>query len=202
MADSSDQSLPTPCPRIADADREVAVTRLQEAVSDGRLELSELEQRLDAVYSAKTRADLDALTADLPVVQAPSIPDLDLKTKAGSLKKKGYWQVPSQINAECSSGSIKLDFTEAECFHREVTIQVSARSGSVVLVVPHGWSADLDRASATSGSVKNKVRERPHPGAPILRVSGTVTSGVIKARYPRRPFRVWLANLLSRFNSG
>jgi len=202
MTDSADQSLPTPSPRAADADREAAVTRLQEAAADGRLDLSELEERLDGVYSAKTRADLDALTADLPVVQPPSIPALDLKTRAGSLRKKGYWQVPSQINAECSSGSIKLDFTEAECVHREVIINVSAKSGSVVLVVPHGWAVDLDRASATSGSVTNKIRERPRPGAPVLRVSGTVTSGIIKARYPRRSLWVRLAELLSRLSSG
>lgn len=201
MADSSDQSLPTPSPRIADSDREVTVTRLQEAAAHGSLEISELEERLDAVYSAKTRADLEALTADLPAVQAPNLPALDLKTKAGSLKKKGYWQVPSHIVAECTSGTIKLDFSEAECFHREVTIDVSARSGSVVLIVPHGWAADLDRASATSGSVVNRIRERPRPGAPILRVSGTVKSGVIKARYPRRSFGAWLAGLLSRFGS-
>ena len=202
MADSSDKSFPTPSSRVSDGDRELTVTRLQEAVADGRLDLSELEERLDAVYSAKTRADLDSLTADLPVVQAPNIPDLNLKTKAGSLRKKGYWQVPSQINAECSSGSVKLDFTEAECAHREVIINVSVKSGSVVLIVPHGWAVDLDHASATSGSVVNKIRERPRSGAPTLRVSGAVTSGVIKARYPRRSFRVWLANLFSRFGPG
>lgn len=204
MADSSDQSLPAPSSRVADTDREVAVIRLQEAAADGRLDLSELEERLDAVYAAKTRSDLNALTADLPVSQVPAVPDLNLKTKAGSLKKKGYWQVPAHINAECASGSIKLDFTEADCFQREVTLEVSARSGSVVMVVPHGWAVDLDNASASSGSVVNKIRERPRPGAPMLRVSGTVTSGVIKARYPRRNFWVWLddmLSLLSRYGS-
>ena len=199
MADSSDQSLPTPSQRVADSDREVAVTRLQNAAAEGRIDLSELEERIGAVYSVKTRGDLDALTADLPITQAPNIPDLDLKTKSGSVRKKGYWQVPSQINVECSSGSIKIDFTEAECSHREVVIEVSARSGSVVMVVPHGWAVDLDHASSASGSVVNKVRERPRPGAPMLRINGKVTSGVIKARYPYRSFRVWLANLLSRF---
>ena len=198
MANSSDQSLPTPSSRVNDTDRERTVARLQEAVADGRLDISELEERLDAVYSAKTHADLQVLTADLPVVKTPDIPDLTLKTKAGSIRKNGYWRVPSRINAECSSGSIKLDFTEAECFHREVMIHASARSGSVVLVIPHGWAVDLDDTSSASGSVVNKIRERPRPGAPLLRVSGTVTSGVIKARYPRRSFRVWLADLLSR----
>ncbi|MBN1685584.1 MAG: DUF1707 domain-containing protein [Spirochaetales bacterium] len=201
MVDLSDHSFPTPSPRVADADREVVVTRLQEAAADGRLDLSELEERLDAVYSARTRADLDALTADLPIVHAPNIPDLQLKTKSGSLRKNGYWQVPSRISAECVSGSIKLDFTEAECFHREVIVEVSAKSGSVVFVVPHGWAVDLDHASATSGSVVNKIHERPRSGVPLLRVGGTVTSGVIKARYPRRSFRVWLADLLSRISS-
>ena len=49
--------------------------------------ISELEERLDAVYAAKTRADLDSLTADLPVVRAPQLPELNLKTKAGSLRR-------------------------------------------------------------------------------------------------------------------
>lgn len=202
MPDSSDQSLPARSPRITDTDREAAVVRLQDAAADGRLEISELEERLDAVYSVKTRAELDTLIVDLPVAQASLVPDMDLKTKAGSLRRKGYWKVPAHIDAQCTSGSIKLDFTEADCFHREVTIDVSAKSGSVVFVVPHGWAVDLDQASASSGSVVNKVRERPHPGAPTLRISGTVTSGVIKARYPYRSFSAWLANLISRFTSG
>lgn len=201
MNDSSDQSLPIPSQRVADADREVAAKRLQEAVADGSLELSELEERLDAIYAARTRAELDVQISDLPVVQAPNLPALNLVTKSGSLRKKGYWRVPSHIIADCTSGSIKLDFTEAECFHREVTVQISARSGSVVLIIPHGWAVDLDQASAASGSVVNRIRERPRPDAPIIRVSGTVRSGVIRARYPRRSFQVWLADLLSRFSS-
>ena len=197
MTGSSDQFAPVPSPRISDIDRETAVARLQQAVTEGSLDLAELEERLDAVYSAKTRVDLDALTADLPVVQVPETPRLDLRTKSGSLRRKGYWRVPSHISAKCASGSIKLDFTEAECHHREVAVQVSAKSGSVVLVVPHGWAVNLDQASAASGGVVNRIRERPTPGSPMLRVSGTVTSGVIKARYPRRSFRVWLADVLS-----
>ena len=202
MSDSPDQSLTPQSPRITDADREVAVIRIQEAAGDGRLDISELEERLDAVYSAKTRAELDSLMVDLPSVPGSAVPDLSLKTKAGSLHRKGYWKVPAHIDAQCTSGSIKLDFTEADCSHREVTVDVAAKSGSVVFVVPHGWAVDLDQASAASGSVVNKVRERPHPGAPTLRISGTVTSGVIKARYPRRSFAAWLANLLSRLTSG
>ena len=190
MSDSPD-SLP-PALRAADADREAATRLLRDASANGQLDLSELEERLGAVYSAKTLAELESITADLPVAVATEIPPLNLKTRSGSLKKNGYWRVPEHITAECTSGSIKMDFTEADCPHREVTIEVMARSGSVVLIVPKGWAVDLARASATSGSVVNKVRGRPAPDAPVLRVSGEVLSGTISARYPRRSFLAWL----------
>jgi len=192
MTDSSSQRAPVPAARIADADREAMAERLRDAATEGRLDLSELEERLSSVFAAKTQGELDAMIADLPAAQATAIEPLALRTKSGSLRKKGYWRVPSRISAECTSGSIKIDFTEAECPHRDVTIDISARSGTVVLIVPKGWAVHLDQATATSGSIVNRVGERPAAGAPMLRVSGKVTSGTIKARYPRRSFWDWL----------
>ncbi|MBB4935268.1 hypothetical protein F4561_006162 [Lipingzhangella halophila] len=186
----------TPAVRVADSDREAVAERVREAVTEGRLDLSELDERLAAVYAAKTRADLEPLTADLPTA-APArpttdTPPLELQTKSGSLKREGYWLVPAQITAECTSGTVKLDFTAAECPRREIAIEAHAKSGSVILVVPHGWFVNLDNATTTSGSVVNKVKGPPDPNAPVLRVSGAVSSGTIKARHPRRSFWAWL----------
>ena len=61
-----------------------------------------------------------------------------------------------------------------------------------MLVVPKGWAVDMDHGSTLNGSMVNRVGEPPVPGAPVLRVSGTVSSGVIRARYPYRSFRDWL----------
>ncbi|MGH3622773.1 MAG: DUF1707 SHOCT-like domain-containing protein [Sciscionella sp.] len=52
--------------RASDAEREAVVERLQRAVAEGRITMSEFDERALAVYEAKTRADLDVLTADLP----------------------------------------------------------------------------------------------------------------------------------------
>jgi Domain of unknown function (DUF1707) len=52
--------------RASDAEREATADRLRVAAGDGRLDPEELEQRLDAAYSAKTVGDLGALTRDLP----------------------------------------------------------------------------------------------------------------------------------------
>jgi Domain of unknown function (DUF1707) len=56
--------------RVSDDERESVVEELREHTVAGRLTAEELDERLDAVYKAKTRADLDMLRADLPVSSA------------------------------------------------------------------------------------------------------------------------------------
>ncbi|WP_129667531.1 DUF1707 SHOCT-like domain-containing protein [Phytoactinopolyspora endophytica] len=188
MADPYESSS-SPATRAADADRDAVAEILRTAVADGQLDLTELDDRLAATYAAKTRAELATVTADLGRAPQSDARPLRLRTKSGTLKKDGYWVVPAQIMAECSSGTIRFDFTEAECVHREVAVHVDVTSGSVVLTVPYGWSVNMDDVSCTSGNVSNKVTERPSPDAPLLRVSGQVTSGSVVARYPRRDAR-------------
>jgi hypothetical protein len=53
--------------RVADAEREQLIDELREHSGAGRLTSEELEERVGKAYSACTRADLDALRADLPV---------------------------------------------------------------------------------------------------------------------------------------
>jgi hypothetical protein len=53
--------------RVADADREQLIEELREHAGDGRLTSQELEERIGQAYAASTRADLDAVRADLPV---------------------------------------------------------------------------------------------------------------------------------------
>jgi hypothetical protein len=52
--------------RVSDAEREAAAAELREHFASGRLNSDELDQRLTAAFAAKTRADLNALFADLP----------------------------------------------------------------------------------------------------------------------------------------
>jgi len=52
--------------RASNAEREKAVQLLQHAVGEGRITMAEFEERATTAYAAKTRAELDELTADLP----------------------------------------------------------------------------------------------------------------------------------------
>ena len=58
--------MPDPQLRAADSDREAVAAVLGRALSDGRLTVDEYEERLAKAYAARTYADLDPLTADLP----------------------------------------------------------------------------------------------------------------------------------------
>lgn len=65
--------------RVGDAEREAVVARLQAALAEGRLELSEFEERSSAAYAAKTEGQLTPLTSDLPanvglVPKSPAVP--------------------------------------------------------------------------------------------------------------------------------
>jgi Domain of unknown function (DUF1707) len=60
--------------RIGDADREAAAASLREHFAQGRLSLTEFNDRIDAAFAATTQGDLDDVTRDLPHVRVPSTP--------------------------------------------------------------------------------------------------------------------------------
>ncbi len=53
--------------RVSDEERERLAEELHEHTVAGRLTAEEYEERLGAVYAARTRADLDVVHSDLPV---------------------------------------------------------------------------------------------------------------------------------------
>jgi hypothetical protein len=59
--------------RAADADRHQVADRLRAALEEGRLDLTEYDERLQGAYAAKTYGDLDRLLTDLPNA-APLVP--------------------------------------------------------------------------------------------------------------------------------
>ena len=52
--------------RAGDSDRTAVAEQLKAALDEGRLDLSEYDERIQRTYAAKTYADLDGLLTDLP----------------------------------------------------------------------------------------------------------------------------------------
>ncbi|RFS86190.1 DUF1707 domain-containing protein [Actinomadura spongiicola] len=57
---------PNPDIRASDADRDRVAESLRDHCGDGRITMDELQERLEAVYAAKTVGELQDVTADLP----------------------------------------------------------------------------------------------------------------------------------------
>src|SRR6201995_109310 len=57
--------------RAGDSDRQAVADQLKRALDEGRLDLSEYDERLQQVYGAKTFGDLDGLLDALPGTVPP-----------------------------------------------------------------------------------------------------------------------------------
>lgn len=71
MPDESDSTREPDKLRAADVDREFVAERLRGALNEGRLTLTEYDDRLKETYAARTYGDLKALLTDLPEPTPP-----------------------------------------------------------------------------------------------------------------------------------
>ncbi|MGH3670341.1 MAG: DUF1707 SHOCT-like domain-containing protein [Pseudonocardiaceae bacterium] len=65
-----DNQTPRERMRAADSDRERVAEQLRVAHADGRLDLTEFDERVQQAWAARTYGELEVLTADLPGIQA------------------------------------------------------------------------------------------------------------------------------------
>lgn len=65
MNDSEEHAPSAPI-RVSDAERDRVEARLKHHYAVGRLALPELEERVEVLYEARTREQLDAVLRDLP----------------------------------------------------------------------------------------------------------------------------------------
>ena len=198
--------------RASHADRDQVVELLRVAAGDGRLSAEELDDRLERALTARTYAELTALTADLPatpgaIVVPPGAGAVTATPKdlvridvhGSSARRDGRWVVPKELDVKVRGGSVTLDFTEAVITQPLLRITADVRGGGLSLITRPGIVVDADDISQHGGSVT--LPEPPGFGDPILlrvEISGSVHGGGITAgpppppRRPRRTFRQWL----------
>ena len=175
--------------RISDTDRDSAAARLQEALAEGRITLSELEERLVAVYAARYASDLRAPFADLPdLAPAGATPPLLLRTGMGALRRQGTWAVPSHIRVQSAMGAVLLDFCDST-LPPVVDVTLELGAGSARLLVPKGASADVDGMASAMGAIRSTIAATPAAGRPHFVVHGRSLMGSVTVR--QRP---WFAS--------
>jgi hypothetical protein len=181
---------------MSDADRERVMARLQTAVSEGRLTLSEFQDRVDGVLKARRYGELEPFLVDLPLrpvdlLGAQVQPVTELRTVASSLRRDGPWLVPRRLVVYSKAGSVKLDFTEASIGSPVVEIVLDIYAASTKLVLPADATVDADGVEMVAGSLKVAKVLRQHPPSDGVHfvVTGTNRAGSVKVRRQRRFLR-------------
>jgi hypothetical protein len=191
--------------RASHEDRDRVVEQLRVAAGDGRLTADELDERLELALTARTHRELATLTTDLPasgtspaVVPSASLPEpKDLvRIECGSSHtiRDGRWVVPRRMEVNVASGSVKLDFTQAVITDGVLHIDADVHSGHLILLTKPGIIVDTDEVAVRSGHVRSPTPWKPDvPEILRIEISGSVRSGHLQARPPRRNFWQWLS---------
>ncbi|MBW0118321.1 DUF1707 domain-containing protein [Pseudonocardia sp. KRD-169] len=77
--------------RASDADRSAVAQRLQFAVDEGRLDLSDYDERLRDAYAARTYGELEKLTSDLPA-PTPAVPAVTDRLAVEKAEWRDEWR--------------------------------------------------------------------------------------------------------------
>jgi hypothetical protein len=175
---------------------------LREAAGDGRLTMDELDERLDAVYAAKTYAELEPITHDLPdagTVHAPAVPSAPAADPArfggeptsggafailGGFSRKGDWTVPKEFTAFCLLGGGELDLRDARFEDREVTIHVVVLLGGCEITVPEDATVRVTGVGIM-GAFEHSAAGSGAPGGPVITINGMAFMGGVDVK--RRP---------------
>ncbi|GAA4214037.1 DUF1707 SHOCT-like domain-containing protein [Actinocatenispora rupis] len=173
---------PADSARASDADRERVADVLNLALSEGRIDFDEFEQRLDRLYPSRTYGELRALVADLPDDGAA----VELRARGTKLSRSGRWTVPRAMLVDNLAGPTVLDFSTADIRTARVDVELNTRYGPTTLVLPAGAGADTSGLEVRWGTLRSKVPAEPSPGAVRFRITGRQVGGTIKIRTRRR----------------
>lgn len=206
MAEPQDQNSSAMEMRASDTDRELVADRLREAAGHGRLSMDELDERLELTYAARTYAELEPLTRDLPssgtTAPLPAPVAGPRSNKVGGTPgnrwsiavmsgstRRGRWVVPRKYNAFAFWGGVVIDLRDANFAEQETVIRASAIMGGIEIVAPPDVDVRVEGFGLMGGydDTTSSELDPPPLGAPVVRVTGFAFWGgvAVKRKAPK-----------------
>ena len=161
------------------------MTRLQRAVAEGRIDLSEFGDRVEAAYAAGTHDDLAALVADLPPDAPPPVEIVgtraptELRSVFGDVTLAGS-DAPHRVSTVF--GDVRLDLRGLRTDADRIEITLSTVIGDIDVVVAEGVDAEL-RGRTVLGDRKTQLAPAPRlTGTPRIVVHARSVFGDLRLR--------------------
>jgi len=163
--------------RASDADRDRTAAVLANALATGRLTTTEHAERLDAAYTATTLGDLAPLTRDLPADGATdtsvgAVDRAEVAARFSKVIRSGRWVAGRRTRLTAHFGALIVNLADAVLPGREITLEIDAFCGKLILTVPAGAHV-IDEGGALFA--KRAVYGRQDPGdadGPVIRLVG------------------------------
>jgi hypothetical protein len=177
------ESARAPVVRAADADRAAAVSRLEVALAEGRIDHEEFGQRASAAYAAVTTADLDALLADLPRNVPAEVVGRrtaeELSSVFGDIHLAGA--VPPE-RASSVFGDVRIDLRAVRTGADRIELFLSSTFGHVDVILAEGMDGEL-HGRTVFGHRKVELAPGPRPvGTPYVVVHARTVFGDLRLR--------------------
>ncbi|MFG2111362.1 DUF1707 domain-containing protein [Streptomyces sp. NPDC048718] len=173
--------------RTSDAERAAAEERVRAAVETGRLDLAELDSRLDQVHAARTLGDLETACRGLPVpgprdslvVDRPATSRSFVAAVFGGFERAGSWVVPARMTTWTMWGGGRLDLTKARFTSHDTVIRAFALWGGTAIVVPEDIDVDI-RGFGLFGFFDKRAKNHiTTPGTPRVVIKGLALFGAV-----------------------
>ncbi|MBD0747529.1 DUF1707 domain-containing protein [Streptomyces sp. CBMA152] len=191
--------------RASDAERERVAEALREAVAEGRLDMEEFEERLEAAYKARTHGELAPLVRDLPApggsgaaapvsLHKPSgegSVEVDWPSRIGGTAtsrgafalwggfgRRGTWTIASKFTAFAMWGGGEIDLREARFESRETVIRCFTIMGGMGVTVPPELTVRV-RGFGLMGGFGDRATGDGTPGSPTVTITGFALMGGI-----------------------
>lgn len=183
---SRDSSL-----QAADDDRIQVAQLLTDAAAQGRLNLTEYEDRLAKAYAAKTYVELDMLSADLPGVAntrrgaCKPAPSTVLLAIMSGFERRGRWNVPRKLTTFTLWGGGVIDLRYADFTSAEVDIRAYSVMGGQTILLPPEVNVAI-RGTGVMGAFSHHVSESGTPGAPRINIKGFSLWGSVGIKRKQR----------------
>ena len=165
--------------RAADTDRIQVAQLLTDAAAQGRLQMSDYEDRLTRAYAARTYAELDSLRSDLigSSVSAPGggagkpAPSMLLLAIMSAFERRGRWNVPKKLTTFALWGGGVIDLRYADFTSTEVEIHACSIMGGQTILLPPEVNVEI-HGHGVMGGFDHHVTGEGTPGAPTVRIRG------------------------------
>jgi hypothetical protein len=177
--------------RAADTDRIQVAQLLTDAAAQGRLELTEYEDRLARAYAAKTYDELDRLSADLGTMTSPRghgpvrpAPSTLLLAIMSGFERRGRWNVPRRLTSFALFGGGVIDLRYADFTCPDVEIHSYSIFGGQTILLPPEVNVDV-RGVGVMGAFDH-IGEQGSPGAPHVTIRGFSLWGSVGIKRKKR----------------